>query len=115
MALVTAGHQSRGHVAKGEHGPKTGGPGGWWRHGPYDCATRPGMVFGSGGQWAWDVVVESPEGSQDAQADGLVAQQLQIGLAPVGGQLGGHRCLPTWGRPHTPIGPGFQLSRCDGI
>lgn len=64
------------------------------------------------GDWALTIVLHEPDGrrirraagtgsrgrvparSQGAQADGVVGQQLQIGLGPVGGQLGGESDYP---------------------
>ena len=43
----------------------------------------------SGGRRGRDVVVQSPEGREEAEADGFVAKQLEVALASMGGQLRG--------------------------
>ena len=70
---------------------------------PAWCAAR--RPF-SGGHWGRDVVVQSPERSEEAAADGFAAKQLQVGLAPMGGKL----C----GKPEQPEAEPIRLGRPPG-
>ena len=70
---------------------------------PAWCAARRPV---SGGHWGRDVVVQSPERSEEAAADGFAAKQLQVGLAPMGGKL----C----GKPEQPEAEPIRLGRPPG-